>query len=599
LDLINHLEEAEQAEKLRPSYQKKMRDLINLQERREKESRRERDAKEKEKEVKNFQDAPDEDTSIIAFKDEPLKKYSFIKQTNAVHIEDREYWIDRIKVENPTVKILVRGLERGIAVHHDALPIQYRTAVEALFRAGHLRVVISTGTLSLGINMPCKTVVFAGDYPSLNPLTFQQMSGRAGRRGYDDFGDIVFFGIPKHRVFSLVSGAVTTLVGSQPITPSICLRSIISYNTTQRTDRPATAKRIEGLLNPPLFLSSLDEESAERHLSYTRWLYRIYIDYLYRLGLITRVTKPVDLAELASNLFFAEPANFLLCHFLLSGVVDRICESSENQETRGNKLLHLLCYLIKPFPITNYSASLIENGVLSTESDVILSPLDPKTEEILNSYHLQSLELFTNTFRKSYSAQEPHRSTTWLPFSEIPIGTQNGSSIESGDSSSLLGSLRDSRSNLILRSPFVALSGHYDRFRSAGELATTSPLVIPIEADHIPSVVIEDIRGRRLKLSSYALDFFKFGSKKLLVNENGLKENVAWELLRYWVSFLGDLYSFPLFNSPELIRVKELLEFLAGTPSQKDKYKKKKETSGGAEPKPGFLLKFQRFNISQ
>ncbi|KAF5659609.1 SKI2 antiviral-like helicase [Fusarium heterosporum] len=50
-------------------------------------------------------------------------------------------------------------------------------SVEMLSRQGYLRLVVATGTLALGINMPCKTFVFGGDSVFLSSQNYQHASG--------------------------------------------------------------------------------------------------------------------------------------------------------------------------------------------------------------------------------------------------------------------------------------------------------------------------------------------------------------------------------------------------------------------------------------
>lgn len=89
-------------------------------------------------------------------------------------------------------------LEAGIAAHHAGMVPAFREAVEGLFSEGLLKVVFATETLSLGINMPARTVVMdrftkygGSGRAMLSSGEFAQMSGRAGRRGLDDEGHAV------------------------------------------------------------------------------------------------------------------------------------------------------------------------------------------------------------------------------------------------------------------------------------------------------------------------------------------------------------------------------------------------------------------------
>ena len=89
----------------------------------------------------------------------------------------------------------LNGLEAGYAAHHAGMVPPFKEAVEACFAAGLVKVVFATETLSLGINMPARTVViekltkFTGErHDFLTPGEYTQLTGRAGRRGIDDVG---------------------------------------------------------------------------------------------------------------------------------------------------------------------------------------------------------------------------------------------------------------------------------------------------------------------------------------------------------------------------------------------------------------------------
>src|ERR1700674_5599357 len=75
---------------------------------------------------------------------------------------------------------------------------QYRLLVEQLSQQGLLRVICGTDTLGVGVNIPIRTVLFSRlakfdgkKIAMLSVRDFQQIAGRAGRKGFDDQGSVV------------------------------------------------------------------------------------------------------------------------------------------------------------------------------------------------------------------------------------------------------------------------------------------------------------------------------------------------------------------------------------------------------------------------
>ena len=84
---------------------------------------------------------------------------------------------------------------KGCAAHHSGHLPAWKVVVETLMAKGLLNAMFATSTVAAGVNFPARSVVilnsdrFNGvDFQSLTPSEFQQMAGRAGRRGMDNIG---------------------------------------------------------------------------------------------------------------------------------------------------------------------------------------------------------------------------------------------------------------------------------------------------------------------------------------------------------------------------------------------------------------------------
>jgi len=112
-------------------------------------------------------------------------------------------------------------LSKGIAVHHAGLHVHLKGLVERLYEARLVQVLYCTSTFALGINMPARTVVFHElqrfDGRQMVPLgtrEFQQMAGRAGRRGIDRVGHAVVRMDPGE--YPRLAATLTRLIDGEP-----------------------------------------------------------------------------------------------------------------------------------------------------------------------------------------------------------------------------------------------------------------------------------------------------------------------------------------------------------------------------------------------
>jgi len=97
-------------------------------------------------------------------------------------------------------------IQRGIAYHHAGMLPTLKEVIERLFTSRLIKIIFTTETFALGINMPSRSVIFDelrkfyGRYVrNLKTRDFYQMAGRAGRRGIDKEG-FVYCRINPHRI---------------------------------------------------------------------------------------------------------------------------------------------------------------------------------------------------------------------------------------------------------------------------------------------------------------------------------------------------------------------------------------------------------------
>ncbi|KAH6638931.1 hypothetical protein C7974DRAFT_329772 [Boeremia exigua] len=404
-------------------------------------------------------------------------------------------------------EVFIQGLQRGIGVHHAGMNRKYRYAVEVLFRRGYLKVVIATGTLALGINMPCKTVVFSGDSIFLTALNYRQAAGRAGRRGFDSLGNVVFHGVSLSKINKLISSRLPDLNGHFPITTTLVLRLFALLHDSENS--PFALRCINALLSQPrVYLGG--EESKMTVLHHLRFS----IEYLRRQSLLDSAGAPLNFAGAVSHLYFTENSSFAFHALLKNGYFHELCDKvNTSQELVLRELMLTMSHLFGRLQCRQADEEFVQEVVKGSPSVVFLPNMPENAVNVLRKHNDQTLDIFTSYVR-TFVEQHIQEPDNTLPLTSTVVG----------------GSSNKSPAPHKVRSSFVALSGHNDSFASIHELCTTSRSGVFLEEAVVPYVGIYP-EDSDLPLNAYLYDFFMHGNADAVVTTNRIRRGDIWFVL--------------------------------------------------------------------
>ncbi|KKO98266.1 DEAD/DEAH box helicase [Trichoderma harzianum] len=451
----------------------------------------------------------------------PLERFSFADTTKMQALEANGMIRPlRGVVDN----LLLAALQRGVGVHHSGLNREYRQVVEVMFRKGYLRVVVATGTLALGINMPCKTVIFHEDSVFLTAQNFRQASGRAGRRGFDLLGNIVFNQIPRERVYEIMSARLPGLNGQFPISTTLVLRLFSLLYGSDNCQFAVTM--VQSLLSQTrLYLGGPESEMSIKHHV------RFSIEYLRRQNLLSATGVPINFASIIGHLYFMENAVFAFHSLLRGGYFHQLCSDIyKNPERVLLEMMLVLSHLFVRIPVKE-NEKLVE--IAKTSSSVIfLPPLPQAAERLLIRHNKETLSIFKRYVRSYVSHNLTNKRDRSLPFTQTVVGQETP----------IHWTTADSNAAGMVRSPFVALSGETDDFKTIHELCQTARGDVFLEESAIPTIPIWP-HDTSVRFNAHLYDYYKHGSMHVLGRDNGIRRGDVWFHLKEFSRTLSTIIS--------------------------------------------------------
>uniref|UniRef100_G1U7B3 DDX60-like winged helix domain-containing protein n=1 Tax=Oryctolagus cuniculus TaxID=9986 RepID=G1U7B3_RABIT len=343
------------------------------------------------------------------------------------------------------------------------------------------------------------------------------MSGRAGRRGEDLIGSVIFYDIPLPKIDRLLKSDVPKLKGQFPLNITLVLRLMLLV--AKADDKEDAKAKALSLLQYSLM--SFKRPKVKCMLKF----YFIYsLQFLVRevrfKPVFTKVMCSVGYAGLVSHLHYHEPSNFALVSMLVKGLFHKLCVPVivDGKKTFSEDVMETLVVVLAHLFGKRYLPPCAKKfKKVFSHSMVFLRHLPEDFAAAVKEYNARirkSFGSFLLTVSKLADGSQEYR----RPLSEIDF---SGKECEDSELVSHLMPGTESRSAV---SPFACLSNITDQ-----DLRPGCPRHLPailqtlsVDVSNVPLLCLNkrDQSGWKYFLNAYALDFYKHGSLFSLASDN-------------------------------------------------------------------------------
>lgn len=347
----------------------------------------------------------------------------------------------------------------------------------------------------------------------LTALNYRQAAGRAGRRGFDMLGNVVFHGLSTNKIRRLMSSRLPDLNGHFPITTTLVLRLLTLLHDSKNS--PFAIRSVNALLSQPrLYLGGEESKSTVLHHL------RFSIEYLRRNYLLGPHGEPLHFAPCVNHLYFTENSSFAFHALLKGGYFHKLCADIEKSpETVTKDLMLSLAHLFGRINCRQADKDYMTKAAKKSASMVFLPPLPEAAADMLRRHNSSTQDVF-QAYVQTFIEQHVQDIDDHLPLTQIKVGGESTASAKS----------LQRRAPTTVRSPFVALSGHGDKFSSIHDLCSTIRSGVFLEEALIPYVGVYP-EETELPLNAYLLDFFTHGDVATLASANRIRAGDVWFVL--------------------------------------------------------------------